>query len=90
MTRNRIVHAWRSAEYEAKEHAVVESRLSPKSIVLGDNSHVTNPMSQTSFLNFPPELDGSSCSSRNSPKITGTPARELESPFAVDVGHSTM
>jgi len=33
-----------SAEYEAREYAVVESRLSPTSIVLGDNSHVTNKL----------------------------------------------
>lgn len=33
-----------SAEYEAREYAVVEGRLSPKSIVLGDNSHVTNKL----------------------------------------------
>jgi hypothetical protein len=33
-----------SAEYEAREYALVESRLSPKSIVLGDNSHVTDEL----------------------------------------------
>jgi predicted O-methyltransferase YrrM len=33
-----------SAEYEAREYALVESRLSPRSVVLGDNSHVTNEL----------------------------------------------
>jgi predicted O-methyltransferase YrrM len=33
-----------SAEYEAREYALVESRLSPKCVVLGDNSHVTNEL----------------------------------------------
>src|SRR5216684_2383126 len=33
-----------SAEYEGQEYRVVEHRLSPKSIVLGDNSHFTNEL----------------------------------------------
>jgi hypothetical protein len=33
-----------SAEYEGQEYRLVEHRLSPKSIVLGDNSHVTNEL----------------------------------------------
>ncbi len=33
-----------SAEYEGQEYRLVESRLSPKAIVLGDNSHVTNEL----------------------------------------------
>jgi predicted O-methyltransferase YrrM len=33
-----------SAEYEAREYRLVANRLSQKSIVLGDNSHVTNEL----------------------------------------------
>jgi Methyltransferase domain len=33
-----------SAEYEGQEYRLVEPRLSQKSIVLGDNSHVTNEL----------------------------------------------
>ena len=34
-----------SAEYEAREYALIESKLSPDALVLGDNAHVT-PMLQ--------------------------------------------
>jgi predicted O-methyltransferase YrrM len=33
-----------SAEYEAREYRIIESRLSQKSIILGDNAHFTNEL----------------------------------------------
>jgi hypothetical protein len=33
-----------SAEYEGREYCVVNQRLSPKAVILGDNSHVTDEL----------------------------------------------
>jgi len=38
-----------SAEYEYKEYRTIKSKLSNKAIILGDNSHVTNKLSQFSI-----------------------------------------
>ena len=38
-----------SAEYEAREYEVIASKLSPRAVVLGDNSHVTDKLLQFSL-----------------------------------------
>jgi hypothetical protein len=38
-----------SAGYEAKEYAVVATKLNPKAILLGDNSHVTSALLEFSL-----------------------------------------
>lgn len=45
-----------SAEYEALEYATIENKLSPKGLVLGDNSHVTTKLFEFSQKNLRPYL----------------------------------
>tara|TARA_B110001450_G_C17571493_1_gene460968 strand:- start:73 stop:918 length:846 start_codon:yes stop_codon:yes gene_type:complete len=40
-----------SASYEMKEYELVNHKLSPQAIILGDNSHVTNELSKFSMKN---------------------------------------